>query len=138
MLKLKIPHNLFEQMLRQAEAEAPIEACGILAGEDAQVHKLYKMTNADRSCDHFMMEPEEQFAVVKDIRAEGLEMLAIYHSHPQTPARPSPEDIRLALTPEVVYLILSLQDTNGPDIKGFFINNIEVTEVAIEIVAEEG
>ncbi len=82
MNKLEIPNNIFEQMIQQAKAEAPIEACGILAGRDGQVERLYKMTNADQSSDHFMMEPEEQFKVVKDIRAAGLEMLAIYHSHP--------------------------------------------------------
>ncbi len=74
-------------MLKQAEAEAPIEACGILAGSDSKVEKLYKMTNADKSSDHFMMEPAEQFKVVKDMRSAGLKMLAIYHSHPATPAR---------------------------------------------------
>ena len=102
MLKLKIQNNIFEQMLKQAKDQAPIEACGILAGRDGQVEKLYKMTNVDQSNTHFMMAPEEQFKVVKDIRSAGLEMLAIYHSHPETPARLSAEDIRLALTPGVI------------------------------------
>ena len=98
--------------LEQAKAETPIEACGILAGINSRVERLYKMTNADVSSDHFTMKPKEQFAVVKDIRTSGLEMLAIYHSHLKTPARPSAEDIRLALTPGVIYIIVSLQDLN--------------------------
>ncbi len=134
MLKLEIPNNIFKQMLQQAKAEAPIEACGILAGRDGQVERLYKMTNTDQSSDHFMMAPDEQFKVVKDIRAVGLEMLEIYHSHPETPARPSKEDIRLALTPDVIYIILSLQDANTPYVKGFTIENNKVVEVPIEIV----
>ena len=131
---LEILTGIFNEMVEQAKAEAPIEACGILAGNGGRVEKLYKMTNADNSSDHFMMEPEEQFAVVKDIRSSGLEMLAIYHSHPETPTRLSAEDIRLAFTPDVVYVIVSLQDSSRPDAKGFLIENGDVTEVSVRII----
>ena len=137
MAQLKIPAEIFEQMVAQAKAEAPIEACGILAGKDGAAEKLYKMTNADQSSDHFMMEPKEQFKVVKDIRAAGLEMLAIYHSHPETPARPSAEDIRFAFTPNVIYVIVSLQDTNAAAVKGFLIEDGNVTEVPVRIGLEQ-
>ena len=141
MLKLEIPNEISQQMTAQARELAPIEACGILAGSNSKVEKLYKMTNADNSKTHFMMEPKEQFATVKDIRSAGLEMLAIYHSHPETPARPSAEDIKLALTPNVIYVIISLQSvrtpkesTNGSAIKGFNISGNKVTEVPIKIL----
>jgi proteasome lid subunit RPN8/RPN11 len=134
---LEIPMGIFKQMVEQAEAEAPIEACGILAGNGGKVEKLYKMTNVDNSKNHFMMEPKEQFAVVKDIRSSGLGMLAIYHSHPETPARPSVEDIRLALTPDVTYVIVSLQDSSCPAVKGFTIKNGNVTEVPVKILQEQ-
>jgi len=114
--------------------EAPIEACGILAGKDGMVKELYKMTNTNRSSDHFMMEPKEQFKVVKDIRSAGLEMLAIYHSHPESPARPSAEDIRLAVTPDVAYVIVSLQDVDSPVIKGFLMQESDITEVPVKIL----
>ena len=133
MVGLKISVDIFEQMVAQAKAEMPVEACGILAGSNGKARKLYAMTNTDKSSDHFMMEPKEQFEVVKDIRSSGLEMLAIYHSHPATPARPSQEDIRLSFTPGVTYVIVSLQDSNGPVVKGFNIENGNVTEVPVEI-----
>ena len=137
MAQLKIPADIFEQMVAQAKAQAPVEACGILAGRGDRVEKLYEMTNADNSSDHFMMAPKEQFAVVKDIRSAGLEMLAIYHSHPATSARPSQEDICLSLTPDVTYVIVSLQDSNRPVAKGFLIENGNVTEVPVEILGEQ-
>lgn len=133
MLKLEIPNTIFEQMLQQSKTEAPLEACGILAGKDGIARKLYKMTNADQSSVHFMMKPEEQFQVIKDTRAASLEMLAIYHSHPTSPARLSQEDIRLAVTPDVVYIIVSLI-SNEPATKGFIIENGVITEVLITIV----
>ena len=134
MRELQIPNNIFKQIVKQAKAEAPIEVCGILAGKDGEVEKLYKMTNADQSSDHFMMEPKEQFKVAKDIRSAGLEMLAIYHSHPITPARPSDEDIRLALTPNITYIIVSLQDSAGPVIKGFLIQEDDIAEVPVKVL----
>lgn len=134
MLNLDIPTTIFQQMVAQAKAIAPIEVCGILAGGNGKVEKLYKMTNVDNSNTHFMMEPREQFATAKDIRSAGLEMLAIYHSHPETPARPSAEDIRLALTPNVIYVIVSLANTNGSAVKGFHISENNVTEVPIMIL----
>ncbi|MCP4258388.1 MAG: M67 family metallopeptidase [Planctomycetes bacterium] len=134
MLKLEIPNTIYQQMLTQAKALAPIEDCGILAGSNCKVEKLYKMTNVDNSRTHYMMEPKEQFATIKDIRSAGLEMLAIYHSHPETPARPSAEDIRLALTQNVIYVIVSLQNTNGSAVKGFYISGTNITEVPIRIL----
>ncbi len=134
MMKLEIPRHIFEDMLEQARAEAPTECCGILAGRDGRAEKLYKMANAEHRCDHFMMEPEQQFEAIKDIRSSSLDMLAIYHSHPETPAWPSAEDIRLALTPNVVYVILSLQPNDGPAMKGFQIEDGTVGEVPIDVV----
>ncbi len=134
MLKLEIPRHIFEDMLEQARAEAPVECCGILAGRDGRAEKLYKMANAEHRCDHFMMASEQQFEAVKGIRSSSLDMLAIYHSHPETPARPSAEDIRLALTPNIVYVILSLQPNRGPAMKGFQIEDGTVGEVPIDVV----
>ena len=59
-------------------------------------------------------------------------MLGVYHSHPETPARPSAEDIRLALTPNVTYVIVSLQDCECVVVKGFRIENGTVGEVSIK------
>ncbi|NIA06273.1 MAG: hypothetical protein GWP14_01315 [Actinobacteria bacterium] len=134
MAALEIPRNIFSQMLAQAQAEAPIEACGLLAGTDHRVQRLYKMTNTDQSADHFTMAPEEQFAAIKDMRAKGLEMLAIYHSHPASPARPSAEDIRLALTDGVLYVVLSLQESSEPKVRAFYIDDGVVSESELKIV----
>jgi len=136
MLKLEIPEYIFKDMLEQAIEEAPIEACGILAGDNDRVEKLYKMRNTEQRRDHFMMSPEEQFAVVKDIRSVSLEMLAIYHSHPETPARPSDEDVRFAVTPGVIYVILSMMD-NNPEVKGFRIEDGATNEVPVTIVEDK-
>ncbi len=134
MSGIELPRFVFDQMVDQARALAPVEACGILAGREGRVWRLYEMTNVDDSSDHFMMNPAEQFSVVKLIRAAGLKMIAVYHSHPATPARPSEEDIRLALQPGVAWVILSLERPEEPYARAFEIEEGRVTEIPLSIV----
>lgn len=124
-------------MIVQAREAAPVEACGILAGCDGLADKYYPMTNADNSPEHFTMLPAEQFAVVKTMRNQGHTMLAVCHSHPETPARPSQEDIKLAVMPGATYTILSLADSSAPVIKAFQIEEGNVTNVPLEVIKEE-
>jgi len=134
MRVLEVPSDIVDQIISEAKDKAPVEACGILAGRGGRVTESYRMSNTDNSSVHFMMAPAEQFAVAKDIREKGLEMVAIYHSHPATPARPSAEDIRLALTEDVTYMIVSLQDAEKPVLKGFLIEDGNIMETPIRIV----
>jgi proteasome lid subunit RPN8/RPN11 len=116
--------------VRQSQSELPNEACGLLVGKDGLVQKHYPLTNTDRSPEHFAFDPKEQFQVLKEARAEGLQIVANYHSHPSTPARPSAEDIRLAYDPDIIYIILSLA-AETPSIKAFHIQGGEVSAVEI-------
>jgi proteasome lid subunit RPN8/RPN11 len=136
MLKLEIPNDIFEQMLEQAKAEAPIEACGLLAGKGQRVHRMYRMTNVEAREDHYAMEPKEQFAAVKDMRSAKLDMLAIYHSHPATAARLSAEDVRLAFTPDIAYVIISLEQAATPVTKAFVVENGEPNDLPIDILRD--
>jgi proteasome lid subunit RPN8/RPN11 len=69
------------------------------------------------------MDPREQLNAVKDLRSRGLTPLGNWHSHPDTPSRPSQEDIRLAHDPSASYLILSLQSRRVPNLNAFRIQN---------------
>jgi [CysO sulfur-carrier protein]-S-L-cysteine hydrolase len=129
---LTIPQTIIDAITAHAQRDFPLEACGILGGTDGVVTEQYPMKNTDQSNEHFTLEPKEQFAVIKDLRAKGIEMLAIYHSHPETPARPSEEDIRLALTPNVSYVIVSLAGVT-PDVKSYRIESGAVTPEPIKI-----
>ncbi len=132
---LKIPQHIHDDIIAHAREGFPLEVCGILGGRDGVVSACFRMTNTDASNEHFMMDPREQFAVVKELRSAGQEMLVIYHSHPETPARPSAEDIRLALTPNVSYVIVSLAEPDTPVLRSFRISAGQVEPEAVEIVA---
>lgn len=125
--------KIISEMIAHARREAPIEACGIIAGKDGVAEKYYEMANTDKSDEHYLMDPEEQFKIMKVIRGLGLEILGIFHSHTKTPARPSKEDIRFAFTEDVVYLITSLMETERPVTNGFIIEEGNITEVPVEV-----
>ncbi len=134
---MKIKKEVIGQLAAHAKKEAPIEACGYLTARYGIITSAYKLTNIDRSSGHFSFEPKEQFEALKDARARGLEIRAVYHSHPASPARPSEEDIKLAYDPQMLYVIISLEE-GREDVKAFEIKNGKVTPVKLEIIEDEG
>jgi proteasome lid subunit RPN8/RPN11 len=105
-----------------------------LTGKGNEAIKQYPLTNIDHSPEHFSFDPKEQFAVLREARSQGLQIIANYHSHPESSARPSEEDIRLAFDPDIIYIILTLQQKDNPVIKAFSIKNKNVEPIAIQII----
>jgi len=130
---MKLEKNIRDQIISHAKKGLPLEVCGYLAGKDGVINKHYELTNIDQSKEHFSFDPKEQFAAIKDARTNDLEVYAVYHSHPATPARPSQEDIRLAYDPSISYVIVSLAD-GGEDVKSFKIKDSAVEPEDIEII----
>ena len=130
---MKITKEIYAGIILHAKKDLPNECCGYLAGKRAYVTAAYALKNIDDSHEHFSFDPEEQFAAIKDMRKKDLVPIAVYHSHPETPARPSKEDIRLAYDSDISYLIISLA-RKVPDIKLFKIRKDLVEKVEIEII----
>ena len=132
---LQISQEIIDAIIAHARKEAPLEACGYLAERAGIVVGSYPLTNVDASAEHFSLSPEEQFAAVRELRAAGLQLRAIYHSHPASPARPSEEDIKLAYDPGISYVIVSLAEGN-PAVRSFRIRAPLVEHEDIEIVPQ--
>jgi proteasome lid subunit RPN8/RPN11 len=136
-MKIKLRATDFDRIARQARESLPNECCGLLAGhaegELKVIEKIYLLTNVDESNEHFSMDPKEQLEAVLSMRALGLKPLGNYHSHPETPARPSEEDIRLARDPKASYLIMSLA-SGEPCLKAFHIEKGQASLEEIEVV----
>jgi len=128
---LSLSKKDIDQLIKHAKAELPNEACGLIAGKDNIAEIIYLMLNTDESRESYFMDPAEQLRVMKEIRNNNLEMIAIYHSHPETRAYPSEHDVRLALYPDVSYIIISLQDENNPEIKSFRIIDGKIEEESL-------
>ncbi len=113
-MKIRLTQSDYDAIVSHAREKAPNEACGLIGGtiegDVKTIRKVFFLTNLDASPEHFSLDPREQFAVIKELRQNGWELLGNWHSHPATPSRPSEEDKRLAFDPNMSYLILSLQD----------------------------
>lgn len=112
-------------MLDYAKSQLPDEACGLIAGtiegNDKIIKKVYLLTNIDHSNEHFTLDPKEQLAAIKDMRANGLKPLGNWHSHPESPSRPSEEDKRLSFDSTASYMILSLMEKDNPILHSFHV-----------------
>ena len=133
---MKIEQHVIEELIAQAQQDAPVESCGYLLGIPSSttgvdggglVTENYPMENIDHSPEHFSFAPKEQFAALRYAREKGLKILANWHSHPASPSRPSVEDVRLAVDPTIRYAILSLLD-GKPTLNSFKILNGEVVD----------
>ena len=115
--QLSIPRSVYEGMLWHARAEQPLECCGFLAGvvrEDGigEVRLRYPLLNAAASAVEYDAEPGSLFSAWKDIRRQGMEVLAIYHSHPRSEPIPSRTDLaRNWWGRDVLHVIVSLTDS---------------------------
>lgn len=127
---LFITKELFEEMISHCRENFPNEACGILAGKAGEISKIYKMTNIEKSPVSYFMDSKEQFKVMKDIRENKLSMIAIFHSHPSSPAYPSAKDVSLAFYEDCVYIIVSLIEKE-PVVKGYLIKGSDISDVSI-------
>jgi proteasome lid subunit RPN8/RPN11 len=134
-IRLKISDR--DAIIAQARSGIPDEICGLIAGsedgESKMIEKIYPMINMDASAEHFTVDPREHLASIRDMRANGLKPLGNYHSHPNTPSRPSAEDIRLAFDPSASYMIVSLAGSE-PVLKSFHIESGVSSEEEIEIL----
>lgn len=137
MITLKLTD--YEKILAHAEKWLPSEACGLIAGfidnnGNKHIEKVYLLSNVDNSNEHFSMDPKEQLQAVKDMRAHAFSPLGNWHSHPETPSRPSDEDKRLAFDRTASYMILSLMDREQPVLNSFHIEGTESTKEELRIV----
>ena len=120
---IRMKKSDYDSIVRYCLDGLPNEACGLIAGfvdgDVRSIEKVYFLTNLDNNNVHFTMDTKEQFVAVKDARSLGLTMLGNFHSHPESPSRPSEEDKRLAYDSKANYLILSLMEADNPVLNAF-------------------
>ena len=68
-----------------------------------------------------------------EIEKRGWQVAAIYHSHTRSPAYPSQTDVNLAFYPDALYMIVSLQDLEQPELRAFRIVDRQIDEVELAV-----
>lgn len=126
----------WDRLVEHAWSDFPYEVCGLLGVRPDGSVAHFPIDNTERSVTYYTMDPKQLLRAMREIEDEGWE-LAIYHSHTHTQAYPSATDIRLAAYPEATYLIITLQDRDTPELRGFRILDGEVIERPVRIRDEE-
>ncbi|MDD5270459.1 MAG: M67 family metallopeptidase [Candidatus Omnitrophica bacterium] len=130
-MSIKIGKPELEDIIAHARKAFPNEACGLLAGKDGRVSKVYRLTNTQRGAMRYAAPEKEQFEAARKMRADGDDMIGIYHSHPNVRPYPSSRDIEMAMHPECSYVIISLMK-NIPEVRSFRIAGGLVEEEAVD------
>ncbi|HEV7688883.1 MAG TPA: M67 family metallopeptidase [Acidimicrobiia bacterium] len=138
---LRLPRAEYLKLIAHCYDGLPDEACGLLAGRlrpgtllpDGRVDVVYPTGNADASARTYSVDSRDLIRSLRAAEAEGLELVGVFHSHTHTEAWPSPTDVRQALEPTWLYVIVSLKD-GDPVLRSFRITdgNIRETPVVLE------
>jgi len=152
---LVFPEGLRQDLIEHAQEGDPDEVCGMLAGRDGRVERVFRVQNtadevtADsgvfrdrasgvaapgRRAVHYSLDPRDQLRVYNEIDNLGLDLIGYYHSHTHTEARPSPTDVRLATDLDSVYVLVSLTDTAHPPVRAWRITKADPLDEIGEVV----
>lgn len=133
MKPVKIKRHVVAGIENHAQACSPHECCGLLSGPGEVIEQLHRLTNiAQTPQTRYFAEPGELVQAHRLIRLRGERLMGIYHSHPRSPAYPSPIDVEQAYYPDVVYFIIALDPT--PELRAYKIVEGQVEEINFHIV----
>ena len=133
-MNVRLAPCLLEAIIRHAEACYPKEGCGLLCGTRDAAERFVPMENMKASESEYEMDPQQLVLQLRSFRESGLELVAIYHSHPYGPARPSKRDAASAYYPAAASIIVSLADLKSPKVAAFRITGGEVLKVELHAI----
>jgi len=134
MDEIRLAGDVAAEILNHARSNPDEECCGLLAGCDSTIRHAFSARNvADLPAVAYEIAPKELFRLMREIRAAGLELLGIYHSHPKSDNRPSRRDVDRAYYPDAAYFILSPRADAPQPIRAYSIREGRWAEIEIEI-----
>jgi [CysO sulfur-carrier protein]-S-L-cysteine hydrolase len=132
---MRIAQSLIDEMVAHAREDLPNECCGMVGGSDGEAAEVIRVENAAASPLRYEMDPKAQYDAWKAIEDQDRELLAIYHSHTKSAAYPSQTDVNQAVAwPDQVYLIVSLQEPDEPEVKGYLLKGLKIADAELEIL----
>jgi proteasome lid subunit RPN8/RPN11 len=131
---MRISRALIDEMVAHAREDLPNECCGMIGGRDGEATSVVRVENAAASPLRYEMDPQGQFDALKAIEDAGEELIGIYHSHTRSAAYPSQTDVNEAVMwPEQVYVIVSLEDAEAPDVKAYDLAEMKIADVDLDV-----
>jgi len=135
--RLRLDDAMNAEINSRARAAYPHEACGLLIGREAGGRTLVERVTScrnlavDRLADRYVLDPDDFHAADEAARREGLDIVGIWHTHPDHPARPSETDLEAAW-PEYSYLIVSVTSGGVAERRAWLLEDERFIEQEIE------
>lgn len=134
MAEIRLARDVAAEVLNHARSNPDEECCGLLAGRQGAITQAFPAQNAaQHPATAYEIAPKELFRIMREIRGGGLELLGIYHSHPNGDNRPSPRDVERAYYPDAAYFILSPRTDAPEPIRAYSIRDGRWTQLEIKI-----
>ena len=132
MASLTLPRAVYRALVEEARGSLPNECCGLLGGRGGRVARMFPAANALRSPAAYEIRPRELFEIFRQLRAEKLELVAIYHSHPTGDNSPSARDRERAYYSEAAYVIVTPREEAPQPVRAFRLRGEDWEELAVE------
>jgi proteasome lid subunit RPN8/RPN11 len=129
---LVFPALAYAEMIGDAYDGYPLEACGLLVGKGARVHRFVACTNEAASARVYAIPGKELLRAEMAAEDDGLEIIGVFHSHTHSEPYPSPTDVAQAPDPTWFYVIVSLK-RDAPEPRCYRIVGTAITEVPITV-----
>lgn len=134
MAALTLSRLVWETLLEEARRSLPNECCGLLGGRGDQVVQVYPATNELASPVAYEIPARELFALFRRLRAEKLELVGLYHSHPTGDNAPSARDRERAYYPDAAYVIVTPRADAPHPVRAFLLQTGTVCELSVDVV----
>jgi proteasome lid subunit RPN8/RPN11 len=135
MKTIELPLKIVNQILSHAQSQAEEEICGLIAARDGQIKTTYPIENvASHRESLYQMDGKAQIDAMREMRENGEQLYAIYHSHPHSAAYPSATDLKEAQYSDAIYLIVSLDVKGVLDLRAYRLKNNDIE--SLKVVAQ--
>lgn len=143
---ISIPTRLIREITMAAKKAYPNECCGLLAGTGSlgglvSVTKVRTSPNIATGSvkNHFKIDPKVHFDLIHELEETNERIIGHYHSHPNHPAKPSEEDLKMAFDAKLLWLIISLDENRIREVKVHKVSNSTTTfqEVPFIVAVED-
>lgn len=130
---VRILESTYLELIKHAESGYPNEVCGVLIGKNGDITDFRRCgnLNEERTHDRYELDPTSFYEADDWARKNQLEIVGIYHSHPDHPSLPSEFD-RSRAWPEWIYIILSINKGKYNDGRAWLLDD------SVEIFREKG
>jgi proteasome lid subunit RPN8/RPN11 len=129
-----IVQRVLDDLLAHAAEEAPRECCGMLIGTANAIVESVRARNLADGTTRFLIDPQDHVTALRRARANALDVVAFYHSHPRSRAYPSPTDVAESGYAGALHLIVGYGES-GVEARLFRLDGAEIEEIVLQLTS---